>query len=86
VNATNPQLRQVGESHKDYAERMYGWARAAETDRDTAIAQQRHYMTLANTLGQYLGDVLAALDLSYEAEPSAALAKIQQLKDRTGTR
>jgi hypothetical protein len=43
-------------------------------------------MTLANTLGQYLGDVLAALDLSYEAEPSAALAKIQQLKDRTGTR
>lgn len=31
-------LRQVGESYKDYAARMYGWARAAEDDRDRKLA------------------------------------------------
>lgn len=38
-------LRQVGESHKDYAARMYGWARAAQADRDAAIAEVQRLET-----------------------------------------
>lgn len=38
-------LRQVGESYKDYAGRMYGWARAAQADRDAAVAEAQRLQT-----------------------------------------
>jgi hypothetical protein len=35
---SDPYLRMVGESYKDYADRMYGYMRAAQIDRDQALA------------------------------------------------
>jgi hypothetical protein len=46
---TSPMLRQVGESYKDYAARMYGWARAASADRDAALAESKQ---LRDEIGQ----------------------------------